>query len=269
MLSINLKKIRNAIGKKDYEKANELVERYFSDSPKHPGVLYYKSFLHFEKNSASYNVDSARTNIQKAIKFYEGANLDFLEDLEKNQLTLSKIISLRDTIRNFEIDSIYKDITVKAITNFLNNYPENPHKNKLIFSRDSLTYLKLRETKNIDRLENFIEQNPNSSFKSVAFKTLDSLRFTKIQDFDDKMELMKFLKRTPKTYYRTVIENRILDVELIRGCKVGCKTILNTDLSKKIKTKATNILYHFDSKNFNSSNPNVSDSLKKAISLSS
>ena len=245
----NLDRIRKAILKQEFEKAYELIEKVREKEPDNPGVDYYAALLFFNENQKRYNLDSARSNVIKALKKYESVDAKLKEELSEDGVTHEEIIGLSDSIRDRTYSNTIDSLSVKRAELFMNLYPESPYQQRLIFQRDSMVFIRVKENDSLGLYQHFLDQYSTPEFRERAIRRIDELRYQVLSHTGSLDDYYTFLKKYPETKFREEIEKFIFVRSNADHRLESYSKFVDFAQSDNLKKKAADLAYYLAKEN--------------------
>lgn len=260
-----LDRIQKAMGKKEYDKAYELLHKGFEKSPENSGFHYYYAKLFFDSAYAKYDVDTARISIENAKNTFENASEEVKKELISEGITQEKIASLYQAIQDQIFQNINHNLSVNSAKRFLRVYPNSPYEELLIFRIDSMDFRQARLVNTQQALLKFTEDHPTSSFRIQAEEMLDFMRVEELERSGNLTEYYNFLRQYPNTKHRARLESYILKVSTASHDAHKYHEFISYAETPFLKKRATDVLYYSTGRDHSHS---LSDSLQSALELS-
>lgn len=261
-------KIQKALEKKEFDKAEELIQRGYEKEPNNPGVNYYHALLLFDSTYDGFDADSARIIINKAITKYEEAPEELVSEINEEGITIENIQQLSDRIKNYLFQTTLKDVTLSSIESFRLKYPSSIFDAVLVFKRDSIIFDTIRSVNTKEGYIGFINQYPTSIFKVVADSLLDVLRYEDLEANGTLKDYYVFLKHYPLTNYSRKIESYILRNSTASHDTTSYTQFIQFAKNENLKKRAGDILYYLAPKEALKIHPK-SDSIYQVHQLTS
>lgn len=239
-----LKSICKALEKKDYEKAEKKILKSLKKDSLNPGAKYYLSVLLIQEGYHAYNVDSSWYFIGKAIKNLKHADEGIQKDLDKVGLEEEHFIKQRKKIASLAFDHAIRQMTIPAITKYLENYKNTELFERATFIRDSLAFDTAKSKNRWQGYEEYFLTYPNSSFVPEAKERYQSLIF-KDHTKDDKLgSYIQFLKDHPDTPFRRLAEEIIFTRSVLDHQWDSYLSFLRTYPNTHLRKRIGDILYY-------------------------
>lgn len=261
-----LDRIQKALEKKEYDKAEELIFRGYEKEPENPGFSYYHAKLLFTPDYLGYNPDSARVLIFNTLDLFEKADEEVVLDVMEDGVTIDTILSLSNNIRDYLFDRSLDNLSVSSISEFRSKYPQSPYDDQLIFKRDSLVYLKVKEQNSIAGYTQFIQEYPTSVFVQHADSIRDNLRFTELASDGELVDYYQFIRSYPNTQWREQVEEYIFKASTSSNNPTSYIEFIRRFSSNKLRKKAGDLLYYVSVQDALALHPKA-DSLKRIHQL--
>ncbi len=263
----NLNRIRHAIEKLKFDKAHALIRKVSKKDLKNPGIGYFSALLFSINDFSSYNLDTARIILDRAIGNFDTADDRLIEKLEKDGLTSERMEELRVDIRDRMYDKVVFDISIDDLEIFMKNYPNSPFNDRLIFQRDSLVYGKVRLNDSLGVYEKFLDRYSTTQFRDLALKRMDELRYDILTQTNELGEYYNFLAGYPETRFRKSIEEFILKKGTADHLPRSYLEFIDFSEMPELKKKAGDILHYFSGEQDFSLHHPLQDSVKNVKKL--
>lgn len=264
----SLDRIRKAIEKGEFEKAEELISKGLRKEPQNPGIHFFKAALFFNKSYSKYQPDSARMAINKAVSLIEEADQELLDDLLKDDIDEEVLLTLQNAIRDTAFQNTTKNLSIREIDAFTVRFPSSIYEETLKFKKDSIRFHNAKQVGTENVLMAFLASNPHTAFRATADSLLDKLRYTHLKGKGSLADYYTFLNQYPDTRFREDIEYFVLklgtashEVRAYEAFRVFSKT-------NKWKLVASDILYYLNGKKAMGKHPKR-DSIRMVDALKS
>lgn len=191
-----LNQAKEAIQEKNYSLALEKIKKYDKKESTDANVYYLMHLLYISQAENPQMADSAFLFFEKTKEAFAGFN-------EKQQSESFKEIGLCEaelTKRKVELDNLLfqcysKGKDLGMLNRFLETYFENPFKQSVEYSRDSLEFLQL-ENKTASYIS-FTEKRRNSAWADSAKLKIHRLEFNLAKEQNTIESLQKFIDNYP------------------------------------------------------------------------
>lgn len=240
----NLDRIRRAIEKMEYEKAYELIERARLKAPSDPGVDYFASLLYFTKPYDSYNLDSARKYVNNSIEKFSLIDEEASLDLKDDGITISVVEELGDDIRDRMYRQLQNNLNVVDIENFMAIYSRSPYEEELVFKRDSIVFLDVRNDDKIESYEGFLANYTTESYREISIVRLDELRFDELSKSANLESYYSFHRAYPTSKFLNQVEEFVFENSTKGHSPVAYRDFISFAREKKWKERAANLLFY-------------------------
>ena len=241
----DIRRVKRAMKKADYEKAEELILKSLDGQQINPGVKYYYSVLFVTPEFLRFSIDSATLFIRQALLDYDQADQDGLEEMTEESISQETLVDHLEMITSLAFERAQLEPTVSQWEIFMAGYPDAKQFSKAIESRDSLAFqaVDISET---DDLQVYLDTYPNSNFAYTARNILDRLLVNQFWKTKSRDNLEQFVEENPRSEYRETAVRHLLKLSTISGEPGNFLTFIQ-DYPKEIATvQAVNFLYHLD-----------------------
>ncbi len=244
LLAKDLKRIIRAIEKQDLERTLELIASSLENEKINPGAKYFLA-KHLSYDSlAMFNMDSARLVIADALKDYENASYEVLEELSKNGVRIDDLAAVSSKIENQHWRRALDLQSPSSYDRFLRLYPLSTFRNKAVRNRDSLNWERVRFGYDPESYAVLLQDFPNSHLVEEIQTQYDSLLYFKSTATDKLEDYIQFLDNYPETPYRELIEQEIFLRSTATNDSAAFQRFLLKYQTPNLRVQAFDILYH-------------------------
>ena len=244
----------------------ELIQRGYEKDPYNAGISYYYALLLFTTEYSSYDPDSARVMINKALKDFNDSDMELKEDLKDEGITEEVITQLGNKVRDQIFQRTLSNLTLTNISAFRQYYPGSIYEDILIYKKDSIEFDEAMNSPSELSLTEFIDTHPTSIFSFQADSVRDDLRYEKLIDKGTLEDYYGFLKKYPLSRYEEQVERYIFKVSTASHNADSYVEFLQLAQTAKLKKQAADILFDINDA-YQSFHPNQ-DSILRVKELS-
>lgn len=240
----NLNRIKKALEKNDFEKAEKNILKSLQKDTLNPGARYFYSVLFIQEGFSRYNLDSSRVWINQALAEYPLASEGILKDLEKADLTHADFLSQKEKVTVLAFQRSINRMSQRGFEEFMEFFPEASRFDSARFFRDSLAYDSVRHVNTWQAFEGYFKAWPESPFSTEARANYQSLIFKDYTEDDQLESYVAFLEQHPETPFRERAEE-IIFTRSTADHKWGSYTsFLSKYPETHLRKKAGDILYY-------------------------
>ncbi len=197
----DLKKIRRAIDKADYEKAFETIHVAIAEQHINPGARYYASMLYFDSTNSFYNLDSASIYAQQAVEDFDSVTQDMLDDLEKVGLNYNIILEHRQQVATRAYRQTAADGSLEAWSVYVDNFSFSDQWARAVVIRDSLAFDLSSRAHTEAAYKDYLSTYPNAMYRKKAQLQYDRLLVQRLFKRRETDSLRVFVRsRTDSDY---------------------------------------------------------------------
>lgn len=242
----DLKKLFRFLNKQELDKVVEVLVEGLEEDGNNPAYLWVTARLHAADTLNFFDIDSAYLLINKALVSFDSADQEFIQDFQEYGYGRDDLVETSEHIRELHWQRVRAILSIEAIKEFRERYPESPQNNKAIYLRDSLAFEQVGQIDNWHAYATYIRLYPKSSFYLKAKERYELLLFedkTKSGSYQDYVE---FIEKFPSSPY---IENAIENVLSYQLAWNNADTLVNFVARHKGSIhvpKALDYLYHLD-----------------------
>lgn len=240
----NLDRIRRSLDKMEFEKAAELLGKAQAKEPNNPGIDYLSAVLFSTDAYGKFNLDTARTLIASAIKNFDLAEEELLEDLQEDEITIKVATKLKEEIRDRIYTNMLSQLSVEKAEEFMLIYSQSPYEGLLIYKRDSIVFDRVRKNDELGIYENFLARYSSTEFREVAEKRIDELRYQVLMHSGDLHDYYEFSKKYPNTKFRNEIEQYVFTAATADHSKKSYLDFMDFASNPNLNKRAGDILYY-------------------------
>lgn len=261
-----LDRIQKAIDKQEYAKALELIAKGYEKEPGNPGINYYHAQLLFDDSYEDYNIDSARILAEIAKEKFENASPELKEEVNEDGITIEKVITLYERIRDRSYENTLNVLSVEEINQYRRKFPNSIYEGALIYKVDSIEFRDARQINSEIAYTQYIKNHPSSVFNPKADSILDDLRYYKLEANGRLTDYFNFHKNYPSTRHKYQVENFILKGSTASHERKQYLNFIKLASTSSLKSKAADVLFYQSAENYSQYHPK-SDSIQKMILL--
>ncbi|MCP4459719.1 MAG: WG repeat-containing protein [Cytophagales bacterium] len=270
----DVRRVKKAMEKADYEKAEVLIKKSLANQEINPGVRYLYSVLYITPEFPRFNIDNARNYIRRAIQDFEVANQDDLEELTEEEITKSTLITHLERIIQLAFEKARDQQSIMSWQTFIEFYPEAKQNGFAVDSRDSLIFQGINKN-SLSDLREFLVAYPNSIFRPETQNILDRLLVSQFWKSKSTEDLERFILENQESEYKETAIKHLLKLRTLSGKLDNFLSFIQKYPATIATTQAVNFMYHLDKENgFKDFNRYVdfhssSDSLRKVREVAS
>jgi hypothetical protein len=205
-----LDRIRKALEKNEFDKALELIEKAYEKEPKNAGISYFKAVLYNNTSFPGNHPDTARLAIEKSRIDFRIMNTEDLEDIKEDGITIDKIDSVHNQIKNQFLFNALRDVNRNSIKAFRIRYPDSEFEELFEFKIDSIAFQEAKAEYTMASFKQYSDERPTSIYAPIADSLYQELRFKALQNGSELEEYYHFLREFPLSRHRSNIESWIL-----------------------------------------------------------
>ncbi len=261
-----LDRIQKAMEKREYEKALELIAKGYEKEPGNPGINYYHAQLLFDVSYENYDLDSARILTEIALEKFENASSDLKEEIGDDGITLEKVTTLHEQIRDTSFRITLNNLTIETIRQFQQKFQNSIYEEQLNYKADSIEFRSARLLNTESAFTQYKENHPSSVFNAKADSILDDLRFYKLKENGRLNDYLAFHETYPATRHQYEIENFILKASTASHERKKYEDFIQLASSASLKKKAADVIYYSSSTDYGQLHKDA-DSIQRVISL--
>lgn len=194
--------------KKQFEKSlksNESAANYGL------AVIYYRT------DNPFHQLDSAYATIVRSEKAYGAMKDKQKEALKKHNFDYAAIENLRKDISSGLYKEVLKNPSEEAYDLYQKNNPWAAEYQKVIFSRDSIGYLKAKNANTSAAFDLFLKKYPESDFKKEALNNFHRLQYKENTDGKTISSFLSFEKQFPENPYVADAQDQVYNLSTARN----------------------------------------------------
>ncbi len=199
------------IQKGEYGKARVLLEKELEKDSLSAGVWHIFAVYYFEKDNASYDLDSAYWSVRKSLGLYPGINEKDSASWAKDQISITSAQELKVAIETEAYQRAWKANSVEDYQFFIQGYSEARELKRAIISRDSLAWQATQSTNSLQAYQQFIQQYPQSLQLAKAQERRDYFIYQENTQSDRMSDIERFVQNYPENQYKDSALVRLLD----------------------------------------------------------
>lgn len=239
-----LKKIRKALEKEDFEKAEKRIIKALEKDSMHPGVDYFLSVLLVTDQYGEYDIDSSWFWINKAISDLKVADVKKLKELQKADLQEEDFANQRALVGRLAFYQAYNRMNLPDFLHYLEHYKETEHYERATAIRDSLAFDLAKDENTWQVYEHYFTTYPDARFVPEARERYQTLIF-KDYTQDDRLEsYIQFLEDHPNTPFRKPAEEIIFKRTVLKHRTSDYMGFLKRYPETHLRKQIGDILYY-------------------------
>lgn len=238
------KSAQKEITRQRWNKALSSLQKSIEKDPASAPAYYVLSTWYFVPANPAFNVDSAYSNICRALTLWGSGDSRSRSHWSRLPLDSLMLVDMLEQVDSAAFEQARRTNTESGYTTFIETHPQAKQHQSAIDLRFGVAYEAAVEMNTIESFGNFLTRYPDSPQAVAARAKYDELSFRAATRDGLVGSYELFLKDHPTTPYRPVAERAIFEIVTAKGRPGNFIEFLKKYPDSHLKKKATDILYH-------------------------